>query len=165
MELSLQGRDWDKLVGYTKAIEAKLNATGLVTDTDDDYLLGKPEIRVIPDRNKAAERGVSIRSIAQTVNAMVGGVVVGQYSSGGHRYDVRVRLSDSDLTNIDQIKKLYVRNNRGELVRLADVVQVKEATGLVQINRNNRERAIRIFANVTPGKSQQAALAAAHTIA
>ncbi len=165
VEMSIQGRDWNKLVEYTKAIEAKLDATGLVTDTDDDYLLGKPEIRIIPDRHKAAERGVSIQSISQTVNAMVGGVVAGQYSSGGHRYDVRVRLSDKQLENIDQLKKLYVRNNRGELVKLADVVKIKKTTGLAQINRNNRERAIRIFANVTPGKSQQAALAAAHAVA
>ncbi len=165
VEFTIQGRDWNTLTEYTKTIEEKLDATGLVTDTDDDYLLGKPEIRVIPDRARAAERGVSIQSIAQTVNAMVGGVVAAQYSSGGHRYDVRVRLRDSDLTNAEQINKLYVRNNRGELVRLSEVVQIKEGKSLAQINRNNRERAIKIFANVASGKSQQQALAAAHAIA
>ncbi len=165
VEFSIQGRDWGKLVDYTKTIEDKLNATGLVTDTDDDYLLGKPEIHVIPDRAKAAERGVSIQAITQTVNAMVGGVVAAQYSSGGHRYDVRVRAKDGTIEGPDQIKQLYVRNNRGELVRLSEVVEIKEATGLAQINRNNRERSIKIFANVTPGKSQQEALAAAHAVA
>lgn len=165
VEFSVQGRDWDKLVEYSRIIEKKLEATGLVTDTDDDYLQGKPEIRVIPDRAKAAARGVSIQSIAQTVNAMVGGVVVTQYSSGGHRYDVRVRLSENELTSSNQLKTLHVRNNRGELVRLADVVKIKEGTGLAQINRNGRERSIKIFANIAPGKSQQAALAIAHQIA
>jgi HAE1 family hydrophobic/amphiphilic exporter-1 len=165
VEFSVQGRDWNKLVEYSKAIEEKLDATGLVTDTDDDYLLGKPEIRVIPDRAKAAERGVSIQAIAQTVNAMVGGVVAAQYSSGGHRYDVRVRLSDSDLKSSEQLKQLYVRNNRGELIRLSEVVQIKEGAGLAQINRNGRERSIKIFANIATGKSQQDALAAAHSIA
>ena len=165
LEFTIQGRDWDKLIEYTKTIESKLQATGLVTDVDDDYLLGKPEIQVIPDRIAAAKHGVSITSISETVNAMVGGVVAAQYSSGGHRYDVRVRLADSDLNSADEIKKLYVRNNRGEIVRLDKVVQVKVGEGLAQINRSNRERAVSITANIAPGKSQQAAISAAQSIA
>jgi HAE1 family hydrophobic/amphiphilic exporter-1 len=165
VELAVQGHDWDKLVGYSETIIGKLNATGLVTDTDSDYLLGKPEIRIIPDRERAAERGVSIQAITQTVNAMVGGVVGGQYSSEGHRYDVRVRLREQDRDRIDQIRRLSVRNNRGELIPLPEVVQIREGKGLAQINRNDRERAIKIFANVQAGKSQQEALAQAEAIA
>ncbi len=165
VEFAVQGRDWDKLVEYSETIISKLNATGLVTDTDSDYLLGKPEIRVIPDRERAAARGVSIQAISQTVNAMVGGVVAGQYSSEGHRYDVRVRLRDQDIDRIDQIKRLTVRNNRGELIPLSEVVQIREAESLAQINRNDRERAIKIFANVRAGQSQQQALARAEAIA
>ncbi|HYA36903.1 MAG TPA: efflux RND transporter permease subunit [Candidatus Methylomirabilis sp.] len=165
VEFAIQGRNWDKLVGYSETIIDKLNATGLVTDTDSDFLLGKPEVRIIPDRARAAARGVSIESIAQTVNAMIGGVVAGQYTSEGHRYDVRLRLRDKDMDRVDQVKQLYVRNNRGELVRLTDVVQVKEGKALAQINRYDRERSIKIFANVRTGKSQQEALAKARQIA
>jgi hydrophobe/amphiphile efflux-1 (HAE1) family protein len=165
VEFAVQGHDWEKLVGYSETIIQKLNATGLVTDTDSDYLLGKPEIQIIPDRARAAERAVSIQAISQTVNAMVGGVVAGQYSSEGHRYDVRVRLREQERDRMEQIKRLYVRNNRGELIPLADVVQIHAGKGLAQINRNERERAIKIFANVQPGKSQQEALERARTIA
>jgi HAE1 family hydrophobic/amphiphilic exporter-1 len=165
VEFAIQGREWDKLAQYSETIIDKLNATGLVTDADSDYVLGKPEVQIIPDREKAAERGVSIQSISQTVNAMVGGVIAGQYSSGGHRYDVRVRLRDEDINRVDQLKRLYVRNNRGELIRLSEVVQIREAKSLVQINRNDRERAIKIFANVQAGKSQQEALTRAQEIA
>jgi len=165
LEFTIQGRDWDKLVQYSKTIQEKLGETGLVTDLDDDYLAGKPEIRVIPDRVRAAEHGVSVQAIAETVNAMVGGVVAAQYSSGGHRYDVRVRLPDTDLTTAKQINNLYVRNNRGEVVRLDQVVKIETDDGLAQINRRNRERGISIFANIAPGKSQQQALNAAQTVA
>jgi len=165
VELAVQGRDWDKLVEYSETIIGKLNATGLVTDADSDYLLGKPEIQIIPDRARAAERGVSIQAISQTVNAMVGGVVAGQYSSEGRRYDVRVRLREQELDRIDQIKRLFVRNNRGERIPLAEVVQVREAKSLAQINRHDRQRSIKIFANVQAGKSQQQALAKAEAIA
>jgi hydrophobe/amphiphile efflux-1 (HAE1) family protein len=165
VEFAIQGRNWDKLVEYSQTIIDKLDASGLVTDTDSDFLLGKPEVRIIPDRERAAARGVSIESIAQTVNAMIGGVVAGQYTSEGHRYDVRVRLRDQDMDRISQVKQLYVRNNRGELVRLLDVVQVKVGKALAQINRYDRERSIKIFANVKSGKSQEAALAKAHEVA
>jgi hydrophobe/amphiphile efflux-1 (HAE1) family protein len=165
VELVVQGRDWDKLAEYSETIIDKLNATGLVTDADSDYLLGKPEIQVIPDRTRAAERGVSVQAISQTINAMVGGVVAGQYSSEGRRYDVRVRLRDQELNKIDQIKRLFVRNNRGELIRLSEVVEIREGRSLAQINRNDRQRAIKIFANVQAGKSQQEALTRAEAIA
>ncbi len=165
VEFAVQGREWDKLVAYSDTIIEKLNASGLVTDADSDYLLGKPEIQIIPDRARAAERGVSIQAISQTVNVMVGGVVAGQYSSEGHRYDVRVRLREQELDRMDQIKRLHVRNNRGERIPLSEVVQVREGMGLAQINRQDRERSIKIFANVQTGKSQQEALARAEAIA
>jgi HAE1 family hydrophobic/amphiphilic exporter-1 len=165
VEFAVQGRDWDKLVAYSETIIEKLNATGLVTDADSDYLLGKPEIQIIPDRARAAERGVSIQAISQTVNAMVGGVVAGQYSSEGRRYDVRVRLREHELGRVDQLKLLTVRNNRGDRVPLAEVVQVREGKSLAQINRHDRQRSIKIFANVQTGKSQQEALARAEAIA
>ena len=165
VEFAVQGRDWDKLVEYSETIIQKLDATGLVTDTDSDYLLGKPEVRIVPDRIRAAERGVSIQAISQTVNALVGGVVAGQYSSEGRRYDVRLRLREQELDRIDQLKRLYVRNNRGERIQLAEVVQILEGKSLAQINRHDRERSIKIFANVTAGKSQQEALVRAQQIA
>ena len=165
VEIAVQGRDWDKLAQYSQEIIDQLNATGLVTDTDSDYELGKPEVRIYPDRAKAAARGVSVESIASTVNAMIGGVVVGQYSSGGHRYDIRVKLDEDEADHVNQIKNLFVRNNRGELIRLANVVSIKEGKALTQINRNDRERAIKIFANIAPGKSQQEAITRAQEIA
>jgi hydrophobe/amphiphile efflux-1 (HAE1) family protein len=165
VEFSVQGPDWQKLAGYANTIVDKLNATGLVTDADTDYLEGKPEIEVIPDRDKAGQRGVSVNAIAMTVNATVGGVVAGQYSSGGHRYDIRVKILQEEMSRAEQIKHLYVRNNRGELIPLSDVVRIRVRPSLAQINRYDRERAIKIFANVKTGKSQQDALAAATRIA
>jgi hydrophobe/amphiphile efflux-1 (HAE1) family protein len=165
VEFSVQGPNWEKLAEYSQTIMDRLDATGLVTDTDTDYLKGKPEIQVIPDRARAAARGVSINAISETVNAMVGSVVPAQYSSGGHRYDVRVQLQEQERNRADQIKRLYVRNNRGELIPLSEVVRIQERSSYAQISRYNRERAIKVFANVKTGASQGTALAAAQQIA
>ena len=93
VEFSIRGREWEKLSEFAQTIEKKLTDTGIVTDVDSDYVEGKPEVRIYPNRVKASEHGVSVRAIAQTVNAMIGGVIAGKYPFGGHRNDVRVRYA------------------------------------------------------------------------
>ncbi len=159
VEFSVRGSDWDQLSEYSGKIKAEMEKSELMTDVDWDYKLGKPEIQIVPDRNKANARGVSIRAISEVINALVGGVNVGKYESGGRRYDIRVRLEADERTRSDQIMRLFVRNNRGELVRLSDVVTLTEKASLSQISRYNRERAISVFANLKPGKSQADAVA------
>jgi HAE1 family hydrophobic/amphiphilic exporter-1 len=117
-----------------------------------------PELQVEPDRVQAAARGVSVATIGNAVNATLGGVRVGKYSRGGHRYDIRVRFKPSDRTKSEDIKKIWVRNNRGQVTPLSQVVNVEEKKTLLSITRQNRERAITLYANVAAGKSQADAL-------
>ncbi len=166
VEFTVQGPEWQALADYSSQIVAKLEKTGLVTDIDMNYDSAMPEFVVVPDRKKAAEHGVSVASISDTVNAMIGGVTVGRYPKGGHRYDITVKLEDSRSEEpLEKMKRLFVRNNRGELISLSDVVRIEERKSMVEINRRDRERAITIYANVATGKSQQKALQAVETIA
>jgi len=165
IELSIRGPDWDKLATYSETIRERMAKSGLMVDVDTDYLSGVPEVRVRPDRQQAAERGVSIEMIGHTINALIGGERVGKYTKGGRRYDIRVRLVPTQRSQKEDIERLWVWNNRGELVQLKDVVTITEKPTLLTITRKNRERAIGLFANVAPGKSQATALQAADTIA
>jgi HAE1 family hydrophobic/amphiphilic exporter-1 len=144
---------------------AKLEETGLVTDLDTNYSLGQPELHVIPDRKKASEYGVSISNISQVVEAMIGGVLVGTYEKGGHRYDIRLKLEESKEDPRSKVNGLFVRNNRGELSILSNLVTMEETQSRVSIWRSNRERSITVYANVKAGESQQKALLAAQDIA
>jgi len=165
VEFTIQGPDWDQLADYSQQIVAGLEKTGLVTDVDTNYALGQPELHVVPDRQKAREYGVSIASIAQVIEAMIGGVVVGTYEKGGHRYDIRLKLEESRESPRAKVKRLFVRNNRGELVALSELVTLEEKKSMVSIWRSNRERSITIYANVKSGESQQNALQAAQALA
>lgn len=165
LEFTVRGPEWDELANYSAQIIDKLNKTGLVTDVDTDYKEGMPEVRVVPDRKKASMRGVSVGAIAELINATVGGVVAGKYTKGGHRYDIRVRLEAAERSSIDNLKQLFVRNNRGELIPLLDVVHIEQKPTLQVITRRDRERAITVFGNIVAGKSQAAALAEAEKIA
>ncbi|MDD5702275.1 MAG: efflux RND transporter permease subunit [Dehalococcoidales bacterium] len=165
VEFTVKGPDWDKLADYTKQIMAGLEKTGMVTDLDTNYALGQPELQVVPDRNKAAEYGVSISSISQVVQAMIGGVLVGTYEKGGHRYDMRLKLEESKEDPRTKVNSLFVRNNRGELTPLSNLVTMEEKQSMVAIWRSNRERSITVYANVKAGESQQKALLVAQDIA
>jgi HAE1 family hydrophobic/amphiphilic exporter-1 len=131
----------------------------LMTDVDTDYQFGMPEVDVVPDREKASRRGVSVGAIAQIVNAMVGGVKVGQYPRSGHEDDIRVRLQPDQRGREEQIKDLFVRNNRGQVVPFSEVVSLNRRDALQQITREQRQRTITLYANVASGKSQTDALA------
>jgi hydrophobe/amphiphile efflux-1 (HAE1) family protein len=159
VEFTVRGPEFDQLIRAVATVTEAMQKTGVVTDIDSDYREGMPEIRVIPNRDQARARGVSVVEIAQTINTLMGGVVAGKYSKGGHRYDVRVRLESSDRMKPSDIALLSVRNNRGELVPLSEVVTIEERPSLQAISRQGRERAISVFANVAPGSSQAAAIA------
>ncbi len=165
VEVSLLGRDWDTLSQVSEQFQEKMKASGLMADVDSDYRLGQPELRVIPNREKAAAMGVSIGSIGNAINAMIGGIRIGKYTRGGRRYDIRVRLVDKDRSRPEDIREIWVRNNRGEVVPLSQVVEIKEKSSLVSITRKDRQRAIRVYANVAQGKSQGEALAEMKKIA
>jgi multidrug efflux pump len=139
-------------------MKAELQAAGLVVDLDSDYQLGMPELRIVPDRARASDLGISVEEIATTLNALVGGARVGKYSAGGRRVDVRMRLLANQRSRPEDLARLKVRANTGELVPLSTLVKYEERPALQAITRRDRERAITVFGNVAPGKSQSDAL-------
>lgn len=165
IEMAIAGPDWDKLVEYSEQIQAKMAESGFMTDIDSNYEEGVPEVRIIPNREKAREYGVNIETIAQTINTLVAGERVAKYTQNGRRYDVRVRLLPSQRSQADDIQQLWLWNNYGELVQLKELIKIEEKETALTITRRGRERAIRIYANVLPEKSQADAIATADKVA
>ena len=165
VEFNIRGADWETLRVSSEKILQRLSETGLVVDGNTDYRLGQPEVRVWPNREAAAARGVSVETITDTVAAAIGGIRVGKYTQDGRRYDVRIRLEQNERSNPSDILKLSVRNQFGELVPIAEVVNKNVGSTLQTITRRNRERSITVYGNVAPGKSQAEALEAAEEIA
>jgi hydrophobe/amphiphile efflux-1 (HAE1) family protein len=165
VEFTLRGGNWETLSQISQKIQERMEASGVMTDIDSDYKLGMPEVQIVPDRAKAAAHGVSIETIGKNIEALVGGVRAGKYTKNGKRYDVRVRLKPEQRQLPEQINHIWVQNNRGELIRLSEVVTVTQRQTLLTITRKNRERAIGIFANIAPGKAQGDAIAEIKKIA
>jgi len=164
VEFNINGPDYTVLASSVKNIMDRLDKTGLVVDLDNSYRTGMPEVRIIPDRQPAAARGVTMEDIGRTVNAAMGGVRQGKFTRDGRRYDIRLRLIPEDRLTGDDVKALTVRNSYGELIPLGSMVRIEEAKTLQSITRVNRQRAISVTANLAPGASQATALEQAEKI-
>ncbi|MBP9885428.1 MAG: efflux RND transporter permease subunit [Leptospiraceae bacterium] len=165
VEFYIQGKNWETLAERSEEITKQMKASGNFVDVDSNYQTGQPEIHIVPNREAAIRYGVSVSSIGTIIGAMIGGVKSAQFTEGGHRYYVNLRVESNERQKIDDIKNLYVRNNKGELVKVSNVVKIEEKSSLQSITRMSRERAITIFANPAPGTSQEAALRKAEEIA
>lgn len=165
VEFTIQGPEWNELGQMAEKIMQEVKDKKIMTDVNSDLLTGAPEMHIVPNRQKASERGVAVTSVGAVVNAALGGAIAGSYEKGGHRYDIRVKMEEDGKSPKDRIMSLSVRNNRGELVPLSSVVDIKEADVASSISRKNRERAITIFGNIGEGLSQQQSLEQAEAVA
>ena len=165
IELNLRGIDYNVLEQKSGEIIDAMKKTGDFRDIDTDFRIGMPEVRIFPNRELATESGVSVDTIAATVDAAIGGAVQGKFTNKDRRYDVRLRLEGGERLGPDDITKLDVRTDYNELIPISQVISTKTVDTYQTIARTLRERSISIFANVAPGKSQAAALDQAEKIA
>jgi len=165
-EVELQGNlEIDELAALGDKFVAALAAKGGFVDLDQSLKLGRPEVRVIPDREKAAALGVDADMLATTVQAMIGGMDVGTFSESGNRYDIRIRLEEKDRRDPDSILGLYVRTRQGDTMELRNLVRIVKGAAPSTITRVDRQRAVRISANLADGKDLNTALKDAQLIA
>jgi len=168
VEFIVQGPDWDKLTEVTKEVMDKMKAAGYVTDVNTDVQANMPEVKLIPNRKKLAEHGVSVSTVTNVINSLMGGaILMGQteYQKERHRYEIELRLVANERDKIPDLNRIQMRNNRGETVPLSELVTKEIKPSLMLISRLNRARAITVYANPAPGHSQQEALQKTESLA
>ena len=154
IQYALVGPELQKLDDYTaKAIQLLVDSPSVV-DVDRSYQAGLPELRIDIDRKRAADLGIRVQDISQTVNALIAGQDVTTYNAASDQYDVVLKAQDSFRRTPDSIAAATVRTMSGELVQLRNVVTFDEGAGPASIDRLNRQKQITLSANPAPGVSQ-----------
>jgi HAE1 family hydrophobic/amphiphilic exporter-1 len=164
IQYALVGPNLQRLDQYTAAAVKALQDSPKVVDADRGYLPGRPELRIAVDRDRAADVGVRVEAISQTVNALLAGQDVTTFNAASDQYKVVLRAQDSFRRTPESIEAATVRTATGELVALRTLVRLNEGEGPASIDRLNRQRQITLSANPAPGVSQaegQAAVQAA----
>ncbi|MFH1313954.1 MAG: efflux RND transporter permease subunit [Candidatus Eisenbacteria bacterium] len=120
-----------------------------ITDTRVSREEGNPEQVIQIDRQKAADLGLTVSRIGETLETAVGGTHASYFRERGKQYRILVRLSEEDRRELDDLLDLTVVNNRGESVILRNVVNTVPREGPVRLERKDQERTITISANFT----------------
>lgn len=154
----LRGPDLIKLNEYATVLLKELKAIPGVGDADSTLILGKPELRARIDRKKAAELGVSIADVAQSLRLLVGGDKISTFNEGGEQYEVHVRAAEDFRQTAEGIKQLNVPSTRLGSVGLDNIVTLEESTGPTQIERSSRQRGVTLYAFLKPGTAQSAVI-------
>jgi HAE1 family hydrophobic/amphiphilic exporter-1 len=155
---SVQGPDLGELERITRQLMPRLQQIPGLTDLDSTLKPDKPTVAVDVKRDAAADLGLNVNTLANTLRVLVAGTSVGSWrASDGENYDVRLRLapdsrdSAADLVNLPLVIGANA-DGSARVVRLSQVADVRPATGPNQINRRDLNREVEITAN-TAGRS------------
>lgn len=118
---------------------------------DVDLKFNQPEIQVEIDRNRARSLGVSVRDIAQTLQLSLSGSRFGYFIMEGKQYEVIGQMERQFRNEPIDLRTIYVRNNRDQLIQLDNLVSLTETSAPPQLFRFNRFNSATISAGLAPG--------------
>ena len=152
VQFVLGGPDYDTLADWRDEIMARAAEFPGMVRLDSDLRETQPQAIVRIDKNRAAELGVSVQNIGRTLAAMMSEQRITTYVKDGEEYDVILQARDDQRTSAQDLTNIHVRSERsGELVPLANLIQVEERAGPGTLNRYNRLRSVTLSASLAPG--------------
>jgi HAE1 family hydrophobic/amphiphilic exporter-1 len=158
VQLVIQGPDITVLDRVSRQLMTTLEQSPGYSGVSRDLEIGKPEVRVRIDREKAAEAGINVENIAATVGALLGGIEVATFKEGGKSYEVRLRLQAEQRQLPGDVQRIYLRGRGGDLLDVSGFVTIEEGVGPSVINRLDRQRSATVYATLEGGKPLGAAI-------
>jgi multidrug efflux pump len=153
--LVLGGSSYDDLAAWQELIIAKVTAENpRIIGLRSDFFPTKPKIKVNTDRNRANDLGVSLQAIGRTLETMLGSRFVTTFVDRGEEYNVVLQGVARDRATPSDLQNIYVRSERsGQLVPLANLVQLEELAGPRELKRFNQLRSVTLTASLANGYS------------
>lgn len=149
IEVHVLGPDLDRLVELATKVRDQIGE--IIPDSmaypNPSLEMGKPELRVHPDKIRAVEAGLSNREIGFTVDAFIDSAYADKYILNGEEIDLTLVIKH-DTDEERRLEEVPIPTSEGTIVPLSSLAQIELASSLESIRRINRERAITI--NVTP---------------
>ncbi len=161
VQMVLTGPDYEEVAAWANIITGKARQNPGLMRVDTDYKPTKPKLDLVIDRARAAALGVSVQTVGETLETMLGSRRVTTYTYKGREYDVVLQGREEDRREPNDLTNLFVRaakGFRGPLVPLSNLVSVKEIADVGARKRWNRLQSVTVSANLSPGYSMGEAL-------
>ena len=158
VSLSIQGADLKELQRLTTQLTARMQQIPGLIDLDTSMKANKPIVAVEVRRDAAADAGLSVGAITNTLRTLVAGETVGQWRSGADQtHDIKVRVAPQHRDKVEDLARLGLSvgtaaDGSPRIVRLSQVADLRLGLGANQINRRDLNREVEITAN-TSGRS------------
>lgn len=153
VQFVIQNNNLEKLRAVIPEFLEEANSNPVLQGVDIDLKFNKPELRVEINRLKAAQLGISVQDIAQTLQLAYSNLRFGYFTKDGKQYQVMGQVTRIDRDDPDDLKNLYVRTASGQLISLDNVVTVQESTTPPSLYHFNRYKSATISAGLAPGKT------------
>jgi len=153
VQFVIQNNDFNKLAAVLPKFLEEANKSDVLQGVDADLKFNKPELRINVDRLKASELGVSVEDVSQTLQLALSNRRLGYFTKEGKQYQVMGQVARSDRDDPTDLKGLYVRNSKGEMISLDNLVTFEEATSPSTIYHFNRYKSATVSGGLAPGKT------------
>lgn len=153
VQFVIQAPDFQKLVDKVPKFMEEVNKSTILANADVNLKFNKPELYIQIDREKARALDVNVINVAQTLQLSLSGLRYGYFNMNGKQYQI---IGQVDRANRDEpldLKSLYVRNQRGDLIQLDNIVRVEERSSPPQLYHYNRYKSATVSSSVAPGKT------------
>ena len=152
VQMVIYGNTYDELELIQKKVIRALRSNKNLSRIESDYNRNKPEVKLIVNKNKAKDLGVSTKTIGETLETLYGGKKITTFNKLGKEYPIIVQQYISDRRNKDGISKIFVRSEtNSKLISMANLISFKNEGTAKQLARYNRQRAVTISANINEG--------------
>jgi multidrug efflux pump len=148
INVEISGEEFETLAALAGEIEEWIRDIPGLVDLQDDYDKGKPEVKVVVDREQAWRMGLNTTLVGLTIKAAVDGRKAADYREGDEEYDVVVRFPDSFRADLRNIEDMNLINMAGQPVPFSEVARIEQSSGLGRIRRIERKRTITVSAEV-----------------
>ncbi len=146
--LVIQGQDLEQLNSYTTELLNKLRGLPFLVNARTSFEVTKPELRLDINRSRAAALGLSIEDVSRTLQILFGGRDLSRIKLDGKEYEVIAQLQRNSRLLPQDLDRIYVRNQQGQLIQLSSVVLRSEGSAPNAIEHFNRLRSTTISASL-----------------
>jgi multidrug efflux pump len=153
VQFVIQNSDFEKLKAVIPVFMKEINSNPVFQGSDVNLKFNKPELQVSIDREKARMLGVSMLDVAQTLQLAFSGQRFAYFQRQGKQYQVIGQFDRANRDEPTDLRMIYLRNDKGELVQLDNVVKLEEQSSPPQLYHYNRFKAATLSAGLAPGST------------
>ncbi|UJF19870.1 multidrug efflux RND transporter permease subunit [Vibrio sp. SS-MA-C1-2] len=151
IQFVLSGSDYQELNHWARVLQEDTNHSPIIENADLDYAETTPELVVEVDRQRAAELGVSVEEVAETLEVMLGGRSETTFVERGEEYDVYLRGDEDSFNSVADLSQIYMRTNRGDLISLDSVTKIEEVASATRLSHTFKQKSITLSASIGAG--------------